>query len=266
MKFISTLIFLFSFLSTFVYSQTYKDIQSNLESERQSILNHRIIKREVYSCKKSDSILESAQDFDENGNLKYYIKYNYKSNKYYSEERYEYDSLGRRTTRYYKDTYLDKINKANGIMIEKHIYIKDTLSSVIWDYYKNGIFFSSEILPEKKLGSIDTLNQVFDSSNRIIQFEFQSEFGFEKVIIDYHSNGKIKTYTSFVKDMLWFSVKYNELGNQIELYSNSFHKKSKKPFKYCLTYYNETQLVIKKEYLKPNGKIDRIIKYHYTYL
>jgi hypothetical protein len=151
-------------------------------------------------------------------------------------------------------------------MIEKHIYIKDTLSSVIWDYYKNGEFVSSKILPEYKIGSIDTINKVYDSLNRVIQFEFQSDFGFEKVIIDYHSNCKIKTYTSFVKDILWFSIKYNEFGNQIELYSNSFHKKSKKPFKYCLTYYNDKQLVEKEEYFKPNGKIDRIIKYHYTYM
>lgn len=266
MKFISTLFFLFSFLSTFVYSQTYKDIQSNLESERQKILKHRIIKLEIYSYKKRDSILEMHQDFDQNGNLIYAIKYNHKSNKYYSEERYEYDSLGRRTTRYYKDTHLDKINKANGIMIEKYIYIKDTLTSVIWDYHKNDVFVSSNIIPEHKIGSIDSINKVYDSLNRIIQFEFQSHFGYEKITIDYQSNGKIKTYTSFVKDMLWFSIKYNEFGNQIELYSNYLLKKSKRPIEHCLTFYNDKQLVIKKEYLKPSGKKDRIIKHYYTYL
>lgn len=70
-------LFIFLLISSNVHSQTYKDIQSNLESERQRILNHRIIKLEVYSSsKKSDSIFESAQDFDENGNLKYFIKFN----------------------------------------------------------------------------------------------------------------------------------------------------------------------------------------------
>ncbi|MFN5983194.1 MAG: hypothetical protein ACK46Y_04730 [Fluviicola sp.] len=151
-------------------------------------------------------------------------------------------------------------------MIEKYIYSEDTLSSVIWDFYKNGEFVSSSILPEHKIGSIDTINKVYDSLNRVIQFEFQSDFGYEKITIDYQSNGKIKTYTSFVKDMLWFFIKYDENGNQKELYSNYLLKKSKRPIDHCLTYYNEKKLVIKKEYLKPNGKIDRIIKYHYTYM
>lgn len=251
-------------LSAQCHAQTFAELQVDFEEERIEAFNYQLSRIEIYSFKnRRDSTLSSYKRFDERGNVVTARQYDYKSRKFYTEQFYEYDTLGRRIMLIKKSTFLDKLNKARVSTHQKYEYRGDSLVKIIIESYKEDELLKTKEFPERKEESIKYEKQEFDSLKRVVYFEYYSVAGHEKHEVKYHDNGKIQSKICYVDDQLWYIVEYNILGNVIEYKEWLYDSKSHKMLEHSLTYYNAAQKVIRIEYLNSNGRVKTTEKYYY---
>lgn len=251
-------------LSAQSHAQTFAELQSDFESARIEAFNYQLSRIEIYSyTNQRDSTLSSFKVFDSIGNLVTARQYNYKSRKFYNEQFYEYDALGRRITRISRNTYLDKLNKAKVSTHEKYEYRGDSLIKRTIESYKEDKLVGTKEFPERKQELIKFEKKEIDSLNRVFNFEYYSVAGLEKHVIKYHENGQIQSEICYVDDQLWYEGIYNVLGNIIEYKEWLYDSKSHKLVDHSLTFYNDDQKVISIDYLNSKGKVKKTNKYYY---
>lgn len=251
-------------LSAQCHAQTFADLQVDFEEERIEAFNYQLSRIEIYSFKnRRDSTLSSYKIFDERGNVVTARQYGYKPRKFYTEQFYEYDTLGRRIMLIKKSAFLDKLNKVRISTHQKYEYRGDSLVKIIIESYKENELLIMKEFPERKEESIKYEKQEFDSLKRVVYFEYYSVTGQEKHEIKYHDNGQIQSKICYVDNQLWYKTVYNILGNVIEHKEWLYDSKSHKIVEHSLTYYNDSQKVIRIEYLNSNGRIKTTDKYYY---
>lgn len=261
MKYIIVILFI---LSAQCHAQTFAELQSSFEQERIEAFNYQFSRIEIYSfTNHRDSSLSSYKIFDVRGNIVAARQYNYKSRKFFNEQFYEYDSLGRRITYISRSTYLDKLNKARVSNHRKYEYRSDSLVKIIMESYKEDKLERTKEITERKKESIKYEKKEVDSLNRAVYFEYYSVAGLEKHEIKYHDNGQIQSEICYVDDRLWYEGRYNVFGNVIEYKEWLYDSKSHKLVEHSLSYYNVDQKVMRIEYLNSKGRIKTTDKYYY---
>lgn len=251
-------------LSAQCHAQTFADLQVDFEEERIEAFNYQLSKIEIYSFKnRRDSTLSSYKIFDERGNIVTARQYNYKPRKFYTEQFYEYDTLGRRIILIKKSAFLDKLNKVRISTHQKYEYRGDSLIKIIIESYKENELLKTKEFPERKDEPIKYEKQEFDSLKRVVYFEYYSLSGQEKHEIKYHDNGQIQSKICYVDNQLWYKAEYNIWGNVIEYKEWLYDSKSHKIIEHSLTYYNDAQKVMRIEYLNSKGRIKTTDKYYY---
>lgn len=258
------LFILLTFSFTSIQAQTFAEFQSVIEKERQEVLKNQLLRVEIYSFKNSkDSILISNKVFDSLGNIVNARQYSYKSRKYYREQFYTYDSLGRRIAFIRRDLHRDKIKRGKVTSIEKYHYQRDSLSERFIESYFNDSLLSIRELPERQHEKINYTRKEINSLGKIVHSEYYSVAGLERYEFKYDGNGQIQSSTCYVDDKLWYQIRYNQWGNVIEYIEWLYDAKSKKPIEHAITYYNADQLIIRVEYLNYKGKTKTVEKYNY---
>ena len=245
-------------------AQTYKELQSDFEQSRLDAFNGKLSRIEIYSFKNNrDSTLKSYETFDSTGNILSARYYNYKNRRYFNEEFYNYDSLGRRISRTSRNTFLNKLKHGDVKSIDKYEYKGDSLSKRTFDSYFDDSLVESREFPGIEGEKINYLKEEKDSSGRNILIEFYSVAGLERVEFNYHANGKIQSNSVYIYDRIWYKYRYNDLGNIIECYEWNYRSNSKIPIEHSLTYYDTDQMVTMVEYLNSKNKIKSFNKYYY---
>ena len=258
------LIVIFSVFSGPCQAQTFAELQSDFEQARLEAKNNKLSKIEVYSFKNQrDSIILSYRIFDSIGNIINARQYNYKQQKYYQEQFYNYDSLGRRVAYIRQDQHLDKIKRGKVTSIEKYSYKGDSLTKRSLEYYFRDSLIEIRDIPSREREKAEYTKKVLDTSGRIIRGEYFSVAGFEKVELSYYDNGEIQSQTNTVDDKMWWIIQFNELGDEIEYTEWLYSSNSSEPIVHTRTYYDDNQMIVRKDFLNQKGKVKSFHKYYY---
>lgn len=251
-------------LSAKCHAQTYAEVQSSIEKSRLEAFSYQLLRKEIYSYTNSkDSTLSSYEIYDAKGNIVTARQYKYKSRKFYDEQFFEYDTLGRLIARISSNTYLDKINKTRISTHVKYEYRGDTLFKIISETYEDDKLIRTKDIPERKNESITYEKEEVDSLNRVVHYEYYSPAGLERFEIKYHENGQIQSVMCYVDDRLWFEGRYNVFGKVIEYKEWLYDSKSHKLVEHSITFYNVDQKVISIDHLNSKGRVKATDKYYY---